>query len=131
MRCWSSRQYLKGGGYGITPPPPKCSSQNVSTFSVTALCRCIAFSIQLKRSATVKKYWKGACGRGTAPDPARELETLPRPTSRLGKRTDLPNPHPLDGFSVSISGAFGTSFQWTPPEIFLCIRPCWSFYLTA
>ena len=61
--------------------------------------------------------------RGSAPGPCcGSLRRSPRPPSRLRRGNSLPISHllPLDAFSVSILGAFGTSTthaRGTPPFI--------------
>ena len=73
--------------------------------SVTILSRSIAFSFHLKRSVsvTLKKCWKGVCGRGSAPDPPGGAHDVPSYPIVAGERDTPPNSYPLNAFSVSIS----------------------------
>ena len=67
-------------------------------FSETEIKPIVAISVLL--AAT--KCTKFVFGRGSAPDPAGKLTTLPRPPSRLGRGHPLPIPLPLVAYGASI-----------------------------
>jgi len=90
------------------------TSKKISTFSVTILSRSVTFSFHLKCSVTLKKEWKGVCGRGGHDSGSHEATQT---TSQLGRGSPLRTPHP---FGVSISAPH---FCEAPPKFLSAFGP--------
>jgi len=93
--------YLREGVTG-SPPPPKCSPQNLSTLfqrisavavvnPVTILSRSIAFSFHLQRSVTPESAERASAAGSSLRTRLGELTTLPQTPYSAGEG-DAPSP---------------------------------------
>jgi len=92
----------------ISNPVPNLSRFNIKRQTVDQMQFIIDVFACQRCALLSSKRIKSIFGRGSAPDPAGELTTLPRPPNRMGRAMPPPPPHiplSLGAFGVSISAS--------------------------